>query len=530
MTLTGARASRVTAPATARPNSRPPFAWRAVAALATFKLGLHTMVNALSPYGFHRDEFLYFAMGKYLAPWRMDFPPMIAFLANAVRVLLGDSLVAIRLVPALAGTTTLVLAALIARELGGGRGAQLLASLAVLSNSLFLRPSNLFQPVVLDQLCWTLGFFALIRLARHEPAEQGRDWLLLAAAAGLGLLTKFSIVFFGFAVFVALLVTPWRRSYVTPWPWVALGLALVIGSPSLVGQARLGFPVAGQMVELQATQLARVSVWGFLHFQLRLGPGTLLALVGVVSLLVVPALRRFRVVGIACLAAFVTLLVLRGKPYYVGPIYPTLFAAGAVAIGSIVARGWRLGLQGVTVTALVVYGLLRAPLGLPILDPMTMERYIARLAGQSAVTTNVGVVERLPQDYADMLGWEEQVAAVARVYDSLPPEDRARAVLLASNYGEAGAIDFFGPRYGLPRAVAFVGSYWFFGPGDLPGDVVVMLGFERDEVEDHCGLIEEAARLGHPYAVAEERDLKVLVCREPARTLQDIWPELEGEQ
>ncbi len=512
---------------TALPD-RPPLAWRAVGALAAFKLGLHVAVNATSPYGFHRDEFLYFAMGKYLDPWRMDFPPMLAFLSEAVRAVLGDSLVAIRLVPALAGTAILVLAALTVRELSGGRGAQLLACLAVLTNTLFLRPSNLFQPVVLDQLWWTLGFFALIRLSRHDPSEQGRDWLFLAAAAGLGLLTKFSIVFFGFGVFVALLVTSWRKSFATPWPWIALGLALVVGSPSLVGQMRLGFPVVGQMLELQTTQLAQVTVWDFLGFQLRRGPATVLALGGVIALLVMPAYRRFRVVGVACLAAFVTLLLLRGKPYYVGPIYPVLYAAGAVVLEGIASRRWRLGLRWSMVTALLVYGIVRAPLGLPFLPPSEMEEYGARIAGQRSVTTNVGAIERLPQDYADMLGWEEQVVAVARVYDSLPADDRARAVLFASNYGEAGAIDFFGPRYGLGRAVTPVGSYWYFGPGDLPGEILVALGFDREELEGYCGILEEAARLGHPYAVEEERDLKVFVCRGLERTLQDVWPELEG--
>lgn len=509
-------------------RERPPLAWRAVGALAAFKLGLHVTVNATSPYGFHRDELLYFAMGKYLAPWRMDFPPMIAFLADAVRALLGDSLVAIRLVPALAGTAILVLTAAIARELGGGRGAQLLACLAVLTNSLFLRPSNLFQPVVLDQLWWTVGFFALVRLARHEPSERGRDWLLLAAAAGLGLLTKFSIVFFGFGVFVALSVSDWRRSFATPWPWIALGLALLVGSPSLVGQWRLGFPVVGQMLELQATQLALVTVWDFLGFQLGRGPVALLALVGAVALLTMPGFSRFRIVGLAGLAAFLTLLLLRGKPYYAGPIYPTLFAAGAVATGWIASRRWQVSIRWAAVLAFLIHGIVRAPLGLPFLPPQMMEEYGIRVAGRRSVTTNVGDIERLPQDYADMLGWEEQVAAVARVYDSLPPTDRGRAVLFASNYGEAGAIDFFGPRYGLGRAVTPVGSYWYFGPGELSGEILVALGFEREELESDCGILEEAARLGHPYAVREERNLTIFVCREPRYTLQEVWPEWEG--
>jgi hypothetical protein len=129
-----------------------------------------------------------------------------------------------------------------------------------------------------------------------------------------------------------------------------------------------------------------------------------------------------------------------------------------------------------------------------------------------------------------MLGWREQVEEVARVYHALPAGDRERAVIVASNYGEAGAIDFYGPRYGLPKARAFVGTYWFFGPGESPGEVIVLHGFDEEDVEDHCGSLTAAGYVDHPYAVAEQRELTVYVCRETRMTLQEVWPTLEGEQ
>jgi 4-amino-4-deoxy-L-arabinose transferase-like glycosyltransferase len=467
-------------------------------------------------------------MGRHLDLWRMDFPPLIALIAETVRATLGDSLVALRLVPALAGTGLVVLAALIAREMGGGRRAQLLAGLAVFANALFMRPANLFQPVVLDQLWWTVGLLALAQLARDGFPGQPQRWMLLAVAAGLGLLTKFSIVFFGFAACGALVLTPWRRALVTPWPWLSLLGALVIGSPSLVGQWRLDWPVIAQMTDLRTSQLTHVAIADFLGFQVMLGPGTLLALAGLVALLAAPMLVRFRIVGLTCLIAFLTLLGLRGKPYYVGPIYPALFAAGAVLLERVRPRRVATAAQWAAAALLLGFGLAVLPLGLPVLSPPRMAEYAAHVAGRRAVTTNRGDTERLPQDYADMLGWEDQVAAVARVYDSLPAADRGRAVLLASNYGEAGALDFFGPRYGLPPAVTPVGSYWFFGPGDLPGDVAIAIGFDPADLNDHYASITTVAHVTHPYAVAEERNLTILVCRAPRTTLQAVWPSLRG--
>jgi hypothetical protein len=158
-----------------------------------------------------------------------------------------------------------------------------------------------------------------------------------------------------------------------------------------------------------------------------------------------------------------------------------------------------------------------------------MEHYLVSLGAQNAAaTTNVGAQERIPQDYGDMLNWRQQVAEVARVYHSLPNADRERAVILASNYGEAGAIDFYGPLFDIPKARAVVGTYWFFGPGGLPGDVIIMHGFSREEVAEHCGVLEDAGHVTHQFAVAEERDVAIRVCSEPRQTLQDIWPSLAG--
>ena len=464
-------------------------------------------------------------MGRHLRLWRMDFPPAIALVAEAARATLGDSLLALRLVPALAGTALVVLAALVARELGGGRWAQALAALGVLASPLFLRSANLFQPVVLDQLTWTVALYALLRLCREE---QPRWWILLGVALGAGLLTKFSAAFIGLALLLALLATHRRAWLLTPWPWLAALLALAIGSPGIVGQLRLGFPVRGQLADLRQAQLERVTPLGFLAGQLLWGPATLIGATGLAGLLAHRRLGAFRVAGWTCLWVFVILMTLHGKAYYAGPTYPTLIGAGGVMLER--ARGERLGpvLRWGAVVALLVTMAVLLPIGVPILPPPAMARYARAIGASSALRTNTGEMERLPQDYADMLGWEEQARAVARVYRSLPAPDRARTVLIGGNYGEAGALDLFGPRYGLPAVVSPTGSFWFFGPGTKPGEVVVTIGAGREDLVPLFDSVEAAGRVTSPWSVAEERDLTIYVARGPHRTLQEIWPSLAG--
>ncbi len=485
----------------------------------SLKLSAHLLTNIVSPYEFHRDELLYLAMGTHLRIFHMDFPPMIALLGNAARAFGDTSLLAVRMAPALAGTAVILLTVLVTRELGGRRSAQALAALAVLCSPLFLRTANLFQPVVFDQLWWLLGFYALIRL-RHTG--DGRWWLLLGAAGGLGLLTKFSILFFGLAVLAGLLLTEERKAFRGPWPWTALLMALVIGLPSIAGQLNLEFPVMGQMSDLREMQLQRTSFTDFVMGQVLFGPGFLLALVGLAGFFSHPSLRHYRIVGWVSVAAFIILAVLKGKPYYFGPVYPMLYAAGAVAVQHFTRVRVRQVTQGAIAVLVVSYGLFTLPFGLPFLPPEPMARYAAATGITAAVTTNRGEVLRLPQDYGDMLGWREQVEAVADVFYAMPADDRERAVLYGANYGEAGALDLYGPQFDLPGVVSLAGSFYFFGPGNRPGEVMLFVGVPREAIEDLCPSLELGTRITQEWTV-EENDVPVFVCREPTMTLREVW-------
>lgn len=502
---------------------------RTAVALAAGVLLLHVAVNAASPYGFHRDEFLYLAMGRHLRLWAMDFPPFIAITARATLETIGGSLVAVRLLPAVVHALLVLLAARTAHRLGGGAFAQTTAALAVAATPLFMRAGNLFQPVIFDQLWWTLALIALmgipVRAAGDPdaPPAPARAWLLLGAALGIGLLTKYSIAFIGIGIVAGVLLTGLRRWLLTPWPWLAFVLAVAIGSPSIVGQIRLGYPVVAQMADLRGSQLERIGPLAFVTGNLEfLGPLALLAIAGAAELLRRGRSPAERAVAGAAAVTFAVLMLLQGKPYYVGPIYPILFAAGGVWVGrrAPIVR-WAV------VGSIAVFGLVTLPFGVPALPPAQMARYAA--AAGLGTETNRGERIALPQDYADMLGWEEQAAATARVYDALPPAERAEVVVVGTNYGRAGAHDHLATRLGLPPAVAPMGSYWFFGPGEKPGTVAIVIGGEREDLLPFYRSVDEAGRVSGALRVPEEREVVIWLARHPVAPLQEIWGRFEGE-
>ena len=495
----------------------------------------HVVVALITPYEIHRDEFLYFAMGEHLRLFAMDFPPMIAILAEAQRALFGDAIWSVRLVPAFAHGALVLLTGLLAARLGGNRFAQLLAMIPVATAPLFLRAGSLFQPVVLDQLWWTLALYALVVLTSDgERATSLRSWLVLGGALGLGLLTKFTMLALGFGILCSILLV--RREWLRRRElWLAAGTALVIGAPSLIGQLQLGLPVITQMGDLRETQLERISYAQFLlELVLMHGPlAFLMALAGASALLFGRQFARWRIVGWAAFIPALVITLLRGKPYYIGPVFPTFFAAGAVAIVLLLARitapRARTSAQVCVAALMAAWGLLVLPISMPLLPPAATARFAARLGVTTATQTNRGVVLQLPQDFADMLGWRDKVARIARVYRSLPGEERAATVIVTENYGQAGAVDFYGPRLGLPKAIAPVGSYWFWGPGDQPGHVVLKVGGEAEDLEPFCGSIELADRIDAPWVVPEERNLAIWICRQPYRTLQEVWPMFRGQ-
>jgi hypothetical protein len=282
------------------------------------------------------------------------------------------------------------------------------------------------------------------------------------------------------------------------------------------------------MRELQGEQLAHVSFWSFLVAQpFMLGPfAFVVAALGGWALVAWKPLKQFAVVGWACIAAFLILLVLHGKAYYIGPIYPTLFAAGGVWLERMRRTRAVVVAKGSLVGAIVATGLVFLPIGVPILSPQLTAEWARRVGASRALRTNQGVMDRLPQDFADMIGWPEQSSALARVLATLTPQDRRDAVIFANNYGEAGAAEFYGERFSLPPVLSDAGSFWFFGPGDRPGRVLIAIGEDSADVAEAYNDVRPVARIVSPWSVEEERDVRIIIARQPKQTLQQLWPQL----
>jgi len=481
----------------------------------------------LGRYGYFRDELYFLDCGRHLDWGYVDHAPLIGLVAKGA-LLLGGSLPSLRIFPALAGAGLVALAVLLSRRLGGGAFAQLLAGLAVLLSPVQLLMSSVMTMNAFEPLFWAGAALALVRLVE---TEDGRWWLAFGALGGAGLMNKHSTVFFLAAVAAGVVLTPMRRWLGTRWPWLGAGLALLIFLPNVVWQAQRDFPTIEDLRNV--ARIGKNVVLGPFDFvaQQVLLQHPLLLPVWLAGLLWLLLSREgtWRFLGIGFLVFFTLHFALHAKNYYLAPFYPILFAAGGVAWEAGLAKGratrGRAGPKVVLASVLLAAGLAVAPTVLPLLPPESLLAY-GRAIGVVPPRTEVGHEGPLPQVWGDQFGWPELVAEVARVWNGLTPEERARAGIFANNYGEAGAINLFGPRHGLPPALSAHQTHFFWGPRGFSGDVLVVLQSSREGLERRCTSVEEAGRHSHPWGMAEENGI-IWVCRGLQTPLPELWPQLK---
>ena len=496
-------------------------------AVGVLPLAAHLLTS--TRYGYFRDEFYYIACSQHLDWGYVDHPPLSIALLALERWLLGDSLVAIRLLPALAGAGLVVLTVLLVRELGGGRCAQVLAAVALLVAPYYVAVDNFYSMNAFEPLFWMAAAYTLIRLVNTGNAKL---WLVFGLVAGLGLENKHSLLFFGFAVALALLITPQRQHLAGRWVWLGAAIAGLCFLPNIVWQVRHGWPTLEFMHNAQVYKIAALSPPAFLAQQvLMLHPLTLpLWMAGLAYYLVAPGARSYRFCGWVYVILLALMLAERAKPYYLVPIYPLLLAGGAIVIETWTRQPRRQWLRPAYVIVLLIGGIVTAPLALPVLPAESVGWYARWLhldAGAKSSTAERAELAELPQYFADMFGWDELVAAVARAYDSLPPHDRARAAIYVGNYGEAGAINFLGKARQLPTAISGHNNYWLWGPGNSSGDVVIVVGASREELEPMFASVEEVGRVQCRYCMPFENQRPVYICRALKRPLPELWPQLK---
>lgn len=492
-----------------------------ILSLAGAKFLIHVVVNATGGYGYFRDEFYYLACSERLDWGYVDHPPLSIALLWFNRFFFGNSLVALRLLPALAGAGGVVLAGLITRALGGGTRAQWIAGIATIVTPVYLSINGFYSMNSFEPLFWMGAAYLLIRIMQDDNP---RLWLWFGVVAGLGLQNKISMAFFGAALVIGLLLTRERNYLWGKHLWMGGGIAALLFLPHIIWQMVNGWPTLEFMDNARMYKNVSFAAMDFLSAQILFEhPLTApLWIGGIFLLLFTKEFARFRVFAFVFLFLFLLFVLQGGKPYYLSPIYAILFAAGAVGFEQWSERfkkGWLLPAYGVL---LVAGGVVTAPLVLPVLPVETFIRYNAAL-GIGEVQSERHRKTALPQHYADMHGWKEMTEAVAGVYQALPDSDKVRCGIYTQNYGQAGAIDFFGKEYGLPKASSGHNNYWLWGPQG-PGEVMIIVGGRAEDHARGFASVELIGRHSHEYAMSYETDLPIYLCRNLKAPLKELWP------
>ena len=496
-----------------------------VAYIAAFKLALH--LATANVYGLFIDELYFLACGEHLAWGYVDMPPLTAFQAWLTRAVFGDSMISIRLFAALAGAGLILVTGVMVRELGGRRFAQALAAIAVLIAPGFLAFDSYLSMNSIEPLIWMGCALILIRIIKMENP---RLWIWFGVLAGVGLENKQTMALFGFGVVAGLLFTPERRLMLNRWFLIGGVIAFLIFLPNLIWNIQHHFPLLELLANIRRN--GRDIVPGPLRYiwiQILFSPPTaaLIWIIGLWRLLISRDERPYRSVGWAYLIMLVALLITRGKIYYLAPAYPMLLAPGAVAIEKWLEFGRLRWLRPAYASLLILTGVWVAPTVMPILPPDTYFWYTKTFHIEQPRFEH-RATNAMPQFFADRFGWPEMVQAVAKVYNSLPPEERAQAAIFGNDFGQSGAIDFYGPKLGLPKSIGSHLSNWYWGPRSYTGEIAIVLGDTRSGAERHFESVEAVGEIGHPYAMRQEH-FTLFLCRKPRGwTLQQVWPQLKN--
>jgi hypothetical protein len=489
--------------------------WGLITVFVIMKLLVHFLTNSL--YEIHRDGLLYIELGKHMSWGFQSVPPSIAVFASLSRLLFGDTAFGINFFPAIIGASSLIIIGTMVKEMGGSRMAQFIALLAFLVSTSFLRSNSLLQPVSFDEFYWLLIAFLVFRLINTEKPVY---WIWIGITAGAAFLNKYLVVFFLIGLVVSFLLTPLRKWLRSPYLYLGVLTALLIALPNLIWQYRHGLPVVSHMRELTETQLVNVRIDLFLLDQLMMNiPAILIWIPGLIYILFDREGCKYRVLGLAYLSSLLLLIIFRGKSYYTLGLYPMLFAFGGMGLVS-----WFHGklafIRHAIIAVAIISGILFLPYSLPVLDPEQFIKYTRILGAENSQRWEEGEYHELPQDYADMIGWEELSGIVSDAYNSLTPAEKERCTIFANNYGEAGAINFYGRKLGLPPAISFSDSYLLWAPDSVPGDCLIKIG-ESDDIVEMYNDVSIVGRISTPHA--RESGVPVYLFKDPKTDFSNYY-------
>src|SRR5579884_327210 len=513
-------------------------------ALVLYVVAAYLLLHLLTitRYGIFRDEMYYMACARHMAWGYVDHPPFTVWIAWIGRHLFGNNVAGVRLLPILTGAVVVWLTGKLTRELGGGRFAQAMAAFAVVVVPIYLVGFSWLTDNIFEQIIW-LGCIWLV--VRAVNTGNARYWLWFGILAGVGFQNKYSIAFLLFGILAGVVFTPHRHFLKSRYLWLGVLACAVIALPNLLWQIHYHFPflelihnirmgnrdvVRGPLAFIadQAVILNPILfplwlgglIWLFLSRKQSVSKE---AAEAQVQDAISSRNQGYQLLGwtyIVVLAAFITV---KAKNYYVVPIYPILFAAGGIGLERI-TQGRRIGTwaRSIYVGLVILASVLLLPVSLPVLSPENYIHYQKAL-GMAPPEIEHEPNGLLPQWYADEFGWPEMVEKVAQVYNSLPPEERARTAIFSNGWGEAAAVDFYGPRYGLPHAISKQNSYWIWGPGKYDGSTMIILRSNGEHDRAFFQSVQIAGHVEHPYARRDEF-FNIFLCRGPKASLQQIWP------
>jgi hypothetical protein len=475
-------------------------------------------------YGFFRDELYFIICGFHPAWGYVDQPPVTPLLAAGSQ-LFGHSLVALRLIPAAFAGAGAYVTCRLAAELGGDAFAEIVAALAYGFAGVLMSFGMKVGPDMAGLWLWPLIALYALRIVRGADP---RWWMAIGGAVGIACETKYTVAFFAVASVAGLLLTPHRRVLFSRWFAAGAAIAMVIILPNAIWQAANHFP----MLELlrNGHDEKNIHAGPLLYaFQQILITNLLLWPVWVIGLIALLRNNAARFLGYTYVLLMVMMLALGAKDYYPGDAYPILIAAGGAAIAWWVRRP---AARYALAVAMIVAGLIFTPFSLPVLSENAMAAYDVRVENalgvhKSALANERGATSTLPSDWADMHGWPELTAQVAQVYRSLPPDERTKAVIFTGNYGEASALNFFGPALGLPPAISGHNNYWLWGTRGYDGSVLIEVGGDCFSDMRAYASTTVAAHFDDPWTMSYERGRPISICRSPRMSLSALWPMLK---
>ena len=489
--------------------------------LALINVSLHLFVVKNLEY--HRDELLYFSLGQHPAFGYASVPPLIGWISWFMQNVFGYSVFAVRLFPALLSGAMIFLASLMARELGGSRFAAFLSGIGLMVSIFFMRSFSLFHPVHIEIFLWTLCIYLIIK---YINSQKDKFLIFFGIVAGFALLNKYLSVLLFTGLIVTIPFTIYRDVFRKRMFWTGMAAGFLIFLPNLIWQASKGFPVFNHLSELYDTQLVHMDIPLFLTEQLIMPfAGSVLTITGLIFLLTNKNVSKFRFLGFVAVFVIGALLILKGKSYYTLGVFPLLIISGAVAYDLWIKKLW---IKMAIPIFLLLITLPVVPIGLPVYGEEGLKKYFNMLDKEYGIDLGRrfedGSIHSLPQDYADMLGWEELTMITNKAWQMIA--DKRATFIYCENYGQAGAITIIGKKYGLPEAVCFNESFRYWYPKSFEPDITSFI-YINDELGEDVKLvfrkITEIGKISNPDA--REFGTAVYLCEEPVMSFNKFWKE-----